>query len=242
MDGASFIVNKNRIKDFFKAAKDFESILNISQEFAYYKKCFIRDVNNYIIVKTDGSVKRKGAFELADDQLPHKNNSKGIVPLAVDRYVVNNIPVEDTIRNHIRNKNGYDKYLDEKDNTYKYKIKSHGIYDFLIGIKAKRSPVKGLSKYYMQNIKSGNIVFDELQKVNRFYISTTGGKIIKHYENNDTQLVVADKVKQTVVNEILDPFDTKLYDNIDYSWYIKEADKLIREVDPSYKNNTLLLF
>jgi hypothetical protein len=238
-DGSSFIVNKDRVQDFYKAAKEFEQVLDIKQEFDRYEKCFIRDVNNYIIVKKGGSIKRKGAFELPSDQLPHKNNSKGIVSIAVDRYVVDGIPVEQTIKNHLSIRNGYRPVYDD-NKLVSYEIPANGIYDFLIGIKAKRSPKRGRSKYILKTINKGYIKEEELQKVNRFYISNTGGKIIKTYNDGTNQLVVANRVKENVLNKVHDPYDQS-YD-IDYSWYIKEADKLIKEVDKNYKNQKLSLF
>ncbi len=74
--------------------KNFKRAINWS---SVYNSLF-STVNDYIAIKTDGEVKKKGDF-LTDFEL-HKNKSARIVPIALEQYFVNNIPVDSTIRGH----------------------------------------------------------------------------------------------------------------------------------------------
>ena len=67
-------------------------------ENTYYDKMFIRDVNNYLAVKTDGKIKRKGAFEIEKE--PHKDPSFPIIPYVVEQYFVHGKKIADTLREH----------------------------------------------------------------------------------------------------------------------------------------------
>jgi DNA polymerase elongation subunit (family B) len=74
-----------------------------------YQKIIFSTVNDYLAIKTDGEIKKKGDF-LTDFEL-HKNKSARIVPLALEQYFVHDIPVADTITNHT---NIYDFALRQK--------------------------------------------------------------------------------------------------------------------------------
>jgi hypothetical protein len=59
---------------------------------------FIRDVNNYIAEKVDGSLKRKGAYEYELDW--HQNHSALVVPKAAEAALVKGADIRDFIENH----------------------------------------------------------------------------------------------------------------------------------------------
>ena len=63
-----------------------------------YQKIIFSTVNDYIAIKTDGEIKKKGDF-LTDFEL-HKNKSARIVPIALEAYYVHNIPIATTIMDH----------------------------------------------------------------------------------------------------------------------------------------------
>ena len=117
-------------------------------EYSYYKMMAIVDVSTYIAVYEDGSIKHKSDFEI--DKELHKNPSMRIVPIALEKYFVEGIPVEETIKNH-------------KD-----------IFDFCL---MTRCPKKfDLYYYYM---KDGQIHKDKLSKTTRYYASKKGGTLFK---------------------------------------------------------------
>jgi hypothetical protein len=63
-----------------------------------YKKIVFSTVNDYIAVKTNDEIKRKGDF-LTDLEL-YKNKSARIIPIALGNYFVDGISVDDSIKSH----------------------------------------------------------------------------------------------------------------------------------------------
>jgi len=73
---------------------DWEKQTEFNMEFTEYRSVHMRDVNNYIAIKTDGSVKRKGAYASASIST---NPASQICVEAVVQYVLNGIPVDWTV-------------------------------------------------------------------------------------------------------------------------------------------------
>lgn len=117
----------------------------------------IRDVNNYCAVYSDyapenNHCKLKGCFEI--DKEYYKDPSMRIVPIALKRYFVDNIPIKETIMNH------------------------QDIYDFCLRLKtdSKSTPIY---KY----IKDGKIIEQPLDRTTRYYISNNGGALCKEFND-----------------------------------------------------------
>ena len=68
---------------------------NFQTEETPYAAIYSRDVNNYIAIKTDGGVKRKGAYAIGGLQ---KNPTNEICVEAVTEYLRSAKPIEETIR------------------------------------------------------------------------------------------------------------------------------------------------
>lgn len=200
-----------------------------------YDFIIYQNVNNYISKTNYGSIKSKGSFEYNRDW--HKNHSAMIIPLALEKYYNENIPIEHTIKNHT------------------------DIFDFCKAVKSK-----GGAKYYDVYFDSFNNEKKEdiLQKVNRYLITNNGTKLIKrlpalidsdgdkkidkvaqYRKKNPQQLdlfhfvedvdiekdrdseVEAGKLTK-VVNTITSS-NTKDYD-INYRFYISECNKIISKI------------
>lgn len=73
---------------------DWEQRTGLATEATEYSALYSRDVNNYIAIKTDGSVKLKGAYALVSLQ---KNPTNEISVLAAVKYLKHGTPVEQTI-------------------------------------------------------------------------------------------------------------------------------------------------
>ena len=103
-DGITVRMKKEDIDGYFRICDNWEKETKLNLEFAEYSKMVIRDVNNYLAVDVKGKVKYKGAFEVdkfvGSEPAYHKDNSFRIIPLAISEYFVNNIPIEQTIKNH----------------------------------------------------------------------------------------------------------------------------------------------
>lgn len=93
-DGILFLIKKKDFQLIDDIVYEWESRTGLSMEFTYAKKIHQGDVNNYVMVETNGNYKSKGAYvkELSklDYDLP-------IVNEAIVRYMVDGIPVEKTI-------------------------------------------------------------------------------------------------------------------------------------------------
>jgi len=209
-DGGEVLIPKKYEELYYSICKKYEKLYKIEMEFVDYQKMIIADCNNYIAIYTNGKTKTKGKFEFKDIPL-HKNKSHAIIPLAVYEYFVNNKNIEDTIKNH------------------------QNIYDFCAGVRAKKSGVKGASRYELHSIKNGQLFKEKLSKTVRYYISNKGYWLYKIYEDGTISHVEAPEKnrkdwKVTYFNKYFYVNDFNEYD-IDYSYYISEARKWINDIE-----------
>ena len=97
-DGVTIRVKKTDIDKMHQINDWWSKLTQYELERTDYSKIIFSTVNDYLAVKTDGEVKKKGDF-LTDFEL-HKNKSGRIVPIALEQYFINGTPVADTICNH----------------------------------------------------------------------------------------------------------------------------------------------
>lgn len=95
-DGIVVYGDKSLLRELEVITWDWMLSTSYQLEETHYKTIASRDVNNYIAVKTDGKIKRKGCF--AESGLS-KNPEFIIIYDAVCNYVGKNIPIEETITN-----------------------------------------------------------------------------------------------------------------------------------------------
>jgi len=209
-DGVETIIPRSKIDLYMEVCKKWEEITNLVLEHDQYKKLILADVNNYIAIDNNGKAKCKGRFEFENLAL-HKNKSKLIIPKAIYAYFVDGTLPEYTLK-HNRN-----------------------ILDFCIGGKSK-----GNWKQIARYIKDGKGYEDELQKINRYFISNNGVKIIKVNKNDKREIQLeSGRWMQTIYN------DTKVKDwesyDINEKYYLDAIDKEINNII-GIKSNQLLLF
>jgi len=204
-DGLEMMIPNNRIDDYMKVCSEWEKLTQLSLEHDEYSKMIIRDVNNYMAVTQKGKVKCKGAFEwedLAKKKVAtfHKNKSFLIIPKAIYAFFVHGTKPED--------------FLDANTD----------IYDYCGAVKAKA----GWS-FIDRRIVDGNFINTKLQRIVRYYISNTGGKMVKCHQDGREIQVESGEWLQTTVNK-LDPsiaYDT--YD-INKKYYLEEIYKQIEGI------------
>lgn len=142
-------------RDKFNVYKDITDRWNATNkmgaDYEEYKMIASRDINNYVDIQTDGTIEYKGAL---DPKQYLKELKKGydapVVAIAVFEYIVNNIPVMTTLRNH-------------KD-----------ILDF-----CKTQNVGKQFEVVYDVCKKGKIIHVHSQRHVRFYVSTQGVVIQK---------------------------------------------------------------
>lgn len=204
-DGCELIVPKSKKREVYNVCTSIEKLTQLQLEYATYNKLFTRDINNYLSVDINDKIKTKGAFDI--DLELHKNRSERIVPIAVKRYFVNDVPVEDTIKNHLSVGN-YGK------------IENQGIYDFCIGKK-----IQSNQNYTIEDSEE-NLIKNITDKVIRFYVSTDGDYLKKNYFDGRKEITVGGN-KMTM---FMDYYDSTNY-AVDYDYYINQAYKIIHNVD-----------
>lgn len=201
-DGIVTLVNDENL--YKKICNKWEEETDYGLEYTYYKKYIRRDVNNYLAVKQNNEIKEKGIF--TKSEITEFNNStdplnrgwdKPIVSIALYNYFINSIPIKETITNH------------------------KNIYNFCI---AKRIDDKFTNEFH--NIKNGIYTKENLQRSVRYYVSTNGGVLLKTCEQENKASNYEVNKKITIFNDYI-KYDDFLKYNIDYSYYINNAQKII---------------
>lgn len=141
-----------------------------------YKSLFIRDVNNYFAIWTNDKVDYKGAL---DPLQYRKNLTKGynapIIAKAVYEYLVNNIPVMDTLKNH------------------------NDILDF-----CKTQLVGKQFNVVYTEIKKGSVTDTYSQRDFRYYVSKKGVLLQKEHEVTKHREKLASGLPVTLINSLDD--------------------------------------
>lgn len=109
-DGVTVKLPRKYVDEYNAICNQWEKDVGLSLEYAEYSAMFIRDVNNYIAVYTEGGVKRKGVYEY-EGLGWHQNQSALIVPMAVEAHMLHGKNLEQFIVAH---KNPYDFMLRTK--------------------------------------------------------------------------------------------------------------------------------
>lgn len=209
-DGLTYLVPRVDIPKVQQVAREMTELTGLFIEDNTYSKMVLRDVNNYIAIYSDSTddnehLKLKGCFEI--DKELYKDSSMRIVPIALKRWFVNKIPIEETIRNHTN------------------------IYDFCLRLKTN-----SLSTPYYQYLDNEKVVNKQLNRTTRYYISNKGGLLYKDFGNNRISGVNIGFLTTLFNTYIEKPI--KEYD-INYRFYIAEANKIRDVVDPRVKQLNL---
>jgi len=209
-DGVETIIPRSKVEIYNDVCRKWEEITNLNLEHDTYKKIVLADVNNYIAIDDNNKAKCKGRFEFQNLAL-HKNKSKLIIPKAIYAYFVNGDLPEYTLEN---NKN---------------------ILDYCIGGKSK-----GAWQQVARSIKNNEGCEEKLQKINRYFISNKGVKIIKVNKNDNREIQLeSGRWMQTLYNKV-DEKEWEDYD-INEKYYLDAIEKEIDNI-MGIKTNQLNLF
>ena len=199
-DGVTILIKTVTLDRMHEINKWWSSLTQYELERTDYQKIVFSTVNDYIAIKTDGEIKKKGDF-LTDFEL-HKNKSARIIPLALEQYYTNNIPVERTIRSCDRIFDFCLRQKASKDFHYEGIDRSTGektVYDKLI-------------RYYVSNTGQ------KLLKVKNADSQSTAADVMQ---------VEAGEWVCTVCNHL---DKSHPLDNINYQYYIERAEKIIHKI------------
>lgn len=193
-DGLFLICKKNKKDEYDRIIKEFEIFSRLTMETSEFKSMYQYAINDYFAIPTNNKIKEKGMF-LTEVKLG-KGLTPKIIPKAIQKYFLEGIPIQKTIR-------------DCKD-----------IKEFLMSEKTGKQ----------WTVEYGGI---KQQKVNRFYASNSGYRLIKWKRKKDGSKQEQDMLADSPVI-ILNRFNTSTdFDyNINYIYYIRECQKIILELQP----------
>ena len=210
-DGVTIMVKKCYKSEMDKINKWWMELTSYELERTDYQKIIFSTVNDYIAIKTDGEVKKKGDF-LTDFEL-HKNKSARVVPIALEQYFVNNVPVSDTITAHtnvfdfcLRQKASKDFHYEGIDRSTGHKT----VYNKLI-------------RYYISNTG------EKLLKIKN-EDSQSGAANVSQVEAGEWLATVCNKL------DLKHPLD-----NINYAYYIERAEKIISKIQLEGKKRKVVV-
>lgn len=191
-----------------------EKHLGLELEFTYYTKYVTEGVNSYLTIKRGGSSKFKGRMnpKMFLEDLSKGYNSP-IVAKCVIEYFINGTPVMETLRN------------------------AKSILDF-----CRTQNVNHKYRLEFTHVVDGKIVTDIVQRNTRFYISSTGGTLMKvesmgWNEYNEEQVKKSSLCagqRVSICNTVDDTDISEL--NVNYLYYYNEAMAIIEPIEQSRNN------
>ena len=96
-DGLSIVLPRRQESELRRIVTWWEQLTHLTMEFAEYDFMAIRDVNNYVARKVDGTVKRKGAYE--HQRGFHQDSSALVVPKVAEQVLLHGAPIRETVMN-----------------------------------------------------------------------------------------------------------------------------------------------
>lgn len=94
-DGLTVRVPRTELDTLTQCCAEWEQATELTLERAFYRRMFVRDVNNYLAQYEDGAVKRKGAFEW--DVEWHQDASALVVAKVAERVLLEDLPIRATV-------------------------------------------------------------------------------------------------------------------------------------------------
>jgi hypothetical protein len=210
-DGVTVRIRKDLVDKMHEINAWWCEITQYELERTDYQKIIFSTVNDYLAIKTDGEIKKKGDF-LTDFEL-HKNKSARIVPIALEQYFVNNVDIEHTIRNH---SNVYDFCLRQKASKDFH-------YEGVNRVSGEKTIYNKLIRYYVS--KTG----EKLLKVKNEDCETNAA---------DVSQVEAGEWVMHVCNHLTKDHSLA---NINYDYYIERANKIVHKIQTEGKKRKVTI-
>jgi hypothetical protein len=98
-DGITVKMKRSSRAEYNRICDEWQKKVKLDLEYAEYKAMFIRDVNNYIALYTNGKTKNKGAYEYKDLGW-HKNHSSLVIPMAAEAAMLRGEDPREFIMKH----------------------------------------------------------------------------------------------------------------------------------------------
>lgn len=196
-DGMTVKVKRSDASLMIAICKTWEGKTSLELEYQPYTRMWVKDVNNYIAEKPDGSLKLKGCYEW--DREWHQNRSHLCVAKAAVEYLVNGTPAEDTIENN------------------------DDIFDFMLFIKTAgrqrlelwdediHTEVQGRSRYYV------SMMGNDLKRIDPPLPKTP---------EKERPVAIHSGFKVNLCNDVTPEMHEALINDIDMDFYVGEVEKI----------------
>ena len=186
-DGATVLVRREDERKMEEICEWWEQHTGHRLEYAYYSKCILKDVNNYIIQKTDGKLKMKGSVLNDENHLSSlkKALKHPVTATAIREYLINKTPIIDTLKSV---------YYGSEDGVYQFCFASKATKDFkFVKEEFKMEDFTPISEKTGKPLKTRKIVKvtdrQELQHSMRYYVGASGYRLVKERVGGDKGVV-----------------------------------------------------
>lgn len=230
-DGVGFSVHVSELNKAYAVMEEWQKRTRLELEIDKVKRIILKDINNYILEKEDGSLKVKGAY-VSDYKPSWKHNSMSIVATAIVKYFTENVPVEQTIN--------------ECNDPFQFQLiaKTGSTYDYTVHyVDGEEVPVQKVNRLYavkderfgvVKKVKKQYLEIDE-DGERRYYINLKGNRTYKKKWETDEGgdfFIKKDTTQNCPEHAIIDntceiTIDT--IDTINRKWYIELARKRIND-------------
>ena len=227
-DGVMYSIDEDEQHIVDDIRKEWETRTGLELEEDRIKRVMFKDCNNYVLEKTDGSLKVKGSY-VSDYKPSFKHNSLSIVATAIVKYFTENIPVEETIL--------------ACDDPFKFQLiaKTGSTYQRTVQyLNGEEIDVQKVNRVYAVNdekygvikkVKKQYLTLDE-DGERRYYINLKGKRTYKKNWETDEGgdfFVKKDTTQNCPDHAYIDNGNTITIDTINKEWYIKLAKKRIND-------------
>lgn len=174
-DGVTIRIKKTDLDKMHEINAWWSQLTQYELERTDYAKIIFSTVNDYLAVKTDGGIKKKGDF-LTDFEL-HKNKSARVVPMALEQFFISGTPVNEFIMGH--------------RNIYDFAMRQRATRDFHFEGKSEAGTTvyNKLIRFYVSNVG------EKLLKVKNAD-STSGAAPVSQVEAGEWVMTVCNKLSK----------------------------------------------
>jgi len=202
-DGITLYIPKILEQEVYNICKQWEEFSGITLEYSEYKLMVMPDVNNYLAVYKNGKTKSKGRFQIYDEMVDNEEYHKN--PSA-----------------NIVAKAFYEYYVNGTP-VEQTVNKEESIYEFLFGVKKQKK-----FEYVLWTDNRPQMIKD---RVVRYYVSTNGGKLYKHYYDHTKKITGLNVNNEVVVLQDIKKDHVLYYPDLDKEYYVNETLKEIEALN-----------
>lgn len=231
-DGATFMIKRKYLPLLNTLKSQWEKITSLTLEDVIYQKMVILNVSNYIAIKENGDIKRKGSLFIYKD-VPgeleiYKNHSALVIPKAIEAYFIHGTLPEVYIKNHI----------DIKDFFKRAKVNRQSQLISISPFDTIQKDEQHISRYI---VTGEEVISDEWinadrktrKNIPKLTYKGVGKKLLKVMSSNNSKtnriINLESDYLCTVINDLRLIDIKNLRDIIYYPYYINEVNKVINQ-------------